>query len=138
MPFWTWRPLLFTPAYGPALGVGGGTGGCRLAGVPCSLRVASAGQHRLAFVRFSLGPVPLSVLSNTLCSRSFLCFTSCHSQVSEPGPLVLMLAQDRTHAAVLTGVCVCLFKFVFNYFLHVVPFLLPPPLWNFSRIWQRG
>ena len=122
-PLLAWRLLLFTPSDCPR------SGGCWAGPGPASWAIGPS-------LTFSGFPVlvsipqwlssfhsgrsfPLSILlSGIVCSRSLLCFTSRCSQVSEPVPLVLMLAQECAHTQLfLLGcvhLCMCVYSSLFS------------------------
>lgn len=109
-----------------------------LAQVPYFLRVADAGQHS-CLLSFHLGPFPLSVLlSDTLCSRSFLYF----NQLPQPGLWTCATCFDVgsgicTHTAVFMGVCVCVFiQVCFQVFSFSCPFIFVRIFLAFGR--ERG
>lgn len=109
-----------------------------LAQVSYFLRVAGAGQQR-CLSNFHLGPFPLSVLSIEIsCILEASCIlTNCPSQVSEPVPLVLMLAQEYAHTQLFLRLCVCVSVCLYSSLFSSSFFLLPLRLCeNFSSIWQ--
>lgn len=87
--------------------------------------------HSLCQFSWAISCVPEASVSYQLLQARFL--NPCHL-------FWCWLRNVHTHSCfywVRASVCVCLFKFVFKCFLHMVPFLLPLRLCEkFSSIWQ--